>query len=213
MTLCCAAVCVGRSRVRPLEMASLCFAERWSPAGPVFQHQDHSVWSSTVHAGPCSFIVGFKSSREHKSSRRDSRRTTGGRKPVCTSPLFDRTPGCRRSWWSSGRRVLDSSSQVCSYTCDTGREDVFDQILCFIYLCYIYASMIEDWRFIWIYVLLTSPGHIWNIVSCSALRLTFVPSHIMQTNLLKLSTVKACSCLFTCCVHKQSVQSKNKELK
>lgn len=57
-------------------------------------------------------------------TRRDSRRMTGGRKPVCTSLLFDRTPGCQHSWWSLGRTVLDSSSLVCSYTCITANKVV-----------------------------------------------------------------------------------------
>lgn len=54
------AVCVcGGSRVRPLEMAS-CVAERWSPAGPVSSTKDHSVWLSTVHAGPFPSVPGLR---------------------------------------------------------------------------------------------------------------------------------------------------------
>lgn len=56
-------------------------------------------------------------------THRDSRRRTGGRRPVCTSLLSDRRQGCRRSWWSWGHRVQDSSSRVCSCTCDRGSDE------------------------------------------------------------------------------------------
>lgn len=56
-------------------------------------------------------------------THRDSRRRTGGRRPVCTSLLSDRRQGCRRSWWSWDHRVQDSSSRVCSCTCNRGSDE------------------------------------------------------------------------------------------
>lgn len=61
-------------------------------------------------------LFQFRNSPKHRSSHRDSRRTTEGRMPVCTSLLFDSRQGCQRSLLLSGRKALVHSSQAYSYT-------------------------------------------------------------------------------------------------